>query len=125
MYNVIIKDFASLTLNRTKNLLTIKFFGKNNKAEKFSKLSTIINELSGDNIVTLIVDFSNSNIKMSDIQNYLFSQLDSIKINKLIIVNKSRLNNTFINIFHPFSIQKRDIPVHIVTSFEQAIILTN
>ena len=125
MYNVLIKDFASVSFNKQKNLLTIKFSNKKTRTEKFSKLSQITNQLASGQDIIMIIDFSNSSINLADIRNYYLSRLEGINVSNLIIVAKSKLHNTLFNIFKPFSVSNNEVDVQVVKSLEEAIRYTN
>ncbi len=125
MYNVLIKDFASVNFNKQKDILTIKFSNKKTGTDKFSKLSQITNQFASGKTIIMIIDFSNTSINLSDIRNSYLSRLEDINITNLIIVAKSKLHNTLFNIFRPFSATNNEVNVQVVKSLEEAIRYTN
>lgn len=125
MYNVLIKDFASVGLNRQKNILTIRFFNKKDNREKLAKLGKIIDQIVQEQKIILILDLSNSNMKFSGLRTFFLNELERIDVLDMIIVCKNKFRNTLYNMFNPFSQLTTQVPVQIVSSLEEAIRYTN
>ncbi len=125
MYNVIIKDFANLTFNRQKNILTIKLLAKKYSISKIEKLYSIIAQLISDDNIILILDNSNSSFLTSEFRRSFLNKLRQINVTDLIIVSKNKLQNVLYSIFRPFSVVDNDISIQMVRTLEEAINFSN
>ena len=125
MYNVLIKDFATISFNPKRNILTIKFLDKKAKQDKFHKLTEIVNQLVSEKSFILILDFSINSVMLSDFRTLFLERLQNINIISLIIISKNKFQKTLYNILKPFTVLNSTINYQFVQSLDEAIKVTN
>ncbi len=123
MYNIIIDNLATISYNKKKQILNIKFNAQNIDIEKLKKLNTIIKQIVNNQPIILIVDFNGNYSKK--IKNDIFTFLNNVNITHIIIINKNSIQNTLSNIFGPIPQLKKSVQVTIVKSIDEAIKLSH
>jgi len=121
MYNIIIKDYASLSFNSKTDLLIIKFLVEFNNNEKIQKLINILNDLLNGKEISLILDFNKKSFALNNINNLLLNNLFNITINKLIIITNKQLQTTIFKITQNINLTGKTPNLQFVKNLDEAI----